>query len=67
MTARKQKLQKVRITQLRSTIDKKPNQRAVLRALGLRKRHQTVEHMASPTIMGMVEKVRHLVKVEFVD
>ncbi len=65
--AKKAKARKIRITLIRSTIGKKPKQRATVRALGLRRMHQTVEHMESPTIMGMVDKVRHLVKVEYVE
>jgi len=64
---KKAKARKIRITLIRSTIGKKPKQRATVRALGLRRMHQTVEHMESPTIMGMVDKVRHLVKVEYVE
>ncbi|MDZ7374068.1 MAG: 50S ribosomal protein L30 [candidate division KSB1 bacterium] len=61
---KKAKAKRIRITLIRSTIDQKPKQRATIRALGLRKLHQSVEHVASPTILGMVDKVRHLVKVE---
>ncbi|MEI6901125.1 MAG: 50S ribosomal protein L30, partial [Bacteroidota bacterium] len=39
-------------------------QKKTLVALGLRKMHQTVEHTATPQIMGMVDKVQHLVKFE---
>jgi|YelNatPaOPRAMG01_1025707.scaffolds.fasta_scaffold00031_91 large subunit ribosomal protein L30 len=64
---KKTKAKWIRITLVRSTIDQKPKQRATVRALGLRRLHQTVTHVASPTILGMVEKVRHLVKVEEAD
>ncbi|MBD3168259.1 MAG: 50S ribosomal protein L30 [candidate division Zixibacteria bacterium] len=55
---------KVRITQIRSAIGRQENQKRVLRALGIRKMHQTVVHEDSPTIMGMVNKIKHLLKVE---
>jgi large subunit ribosomal protein L30 len=54
----------LRITQVRSAIGTKPKQRGTLRALGLRRINQTVEHADRPEIRGMVEKVPHLVKVE---
>jgi large subunit ribosomal protein L30 len=57
---------KVRITQIKSTIDRPKRQKDTVRALGIRKMHQTVEHEATPQIMGMVAKVQHLVKVEMV-
>lgn len=54
----------LKITLLRSMIGTKPKQRGTLRALGLRKINQTVEHPDRPEIRGMVAKVPHLVKVE---
>ena len=54
----------LRITQVRSSIGAKPKQRGTLRALGLRRIHQTVEHPDRPEIRGMVERVPHLVSVE---
>ena len=55
---------KIRITKVRSSIGASDNQKRNLLALGLRKINQTVEHEASPIIMGMVTKVNHLVKTE---
>lgn len=55
---------KVRITQVKSTIDRPRRQKETVRALGLRRMHQSVIHEATPQIMGMVEKVNHLVRVE---
>lgn len=55
---------RLRITQLRSTIGCKHNQRETLRALGLRKIRQTVERPDTPQIRGMIHTVRHLVAVE---
>lgn len=55
---------KIKITQVRSIIDRPKDQKATMAALGLRKINQTVEHEATPQILGMVAKVAHLVKVE---
>jgi large subunit ribosomal protein L30 len=57
-------LSKVRITQVKSRIGETQRHRGTLRALGLRKIGQTVEHDATPVLAGMLRKVRHLVKVE---
>ena len=54
----------LRITQLRSTIGCKQNQRATLKSLGLRKIRQTVDKPDTPQIRGMILTVRHLVTVE---
>ncbi|MDP6922277.1 MAG: 50S ribosomal protein L30 [Lutibacter sp.] len=55
---------KIRITQVRSSIRRPQRQKATLEALGLRKIDQTVDQEATPTILGMVNKVKHLVSVE---
>jgi large subunit ribosomal protein L30 len=55
---------KVRITQVRSRIGETGKHRGTLRALGLRKIGQTVEHDESPVLAGMLRKVRHLVRIE---
>lgn len=55
---------KVRITQVRSIIDRPKRQKATMQSLGFRKMHQTVEHEATPQILGMIAKVQHLIKVE---
>jgi large subunit ribosomal protein L30 len=55
---------KIKIIQTRSKIGSSKRQKDTLTALGLRKIGATVEHDASPQIMGMVKKVNHLVKVE---
>jgi large subunit ribosomal protein L30 len=55
---------KIRITQVKSENRKPEKQKRTLLALGIRKLNHTVEHEATPQIMGMVEKVRHLVRVE---
>jgi len=55
---------KIRITQVKSKIGKPARQKRTLEALGIRKLNHSVEHEATPQILGMVVKVRHLVKVE---
>ncbi len=55
---------KVRITQIKSKIGQPEAQKKILASLGIRKMHQTVEHEDTPQIMGMVNKLKHLVKVE---
>jgi large subunit ribosomal protein L30 len=55
---------KIKVTQIKSTIDRKFDQKATMKALGITKLNRTVEHEATPQILGMVKKVAHLVKVE---
>lgn len=55
---------KVKVTLRRSMIGEKPKTRATVESLGLHKLHQTREHVDSPTLRGMLHKVRHLVEVE---
>lgn len=55
---------KLRITQIKSSIDRSKKQKDTLIALGLRKINHTVEQTATPQIVGMVNKVQHLVTVE---
>ncbi|MFV0521885.1 MAG: 50S ribosomal protein L30 [Mangrovibacterium sp.] len=55
---------KIKVTLVKSTIGSEKSQKATVQALGLRKISQTVEHNATPNIIGMVNKVKHLVKVE---
>ncbi|HHU46499.1 MAG TPA: 50S ribosomal protein L30 [Bacteroidales bacterium] len=57
-------MKKIKVTQVRSKIGRPEDQKRSLEALGLRKMHQTVEHNATPQILGIVEKIKHLVKVE---
>lgn len=58
---------KVRITQIRSVIDRPRDQKATVRALGLHRIRHSVVKEDRPEIRGMVAKVRHLVLVEEVD
>ena len=55
---------KLKITQVRSRIGATERQKRNLDTLGLHKMNQTVEHEDSAIIMGMLEKVKHLVRVE---
>jgi large subunit ribosomal protein L30 len=58
---------KLRITWKKSAIGYAKDQKATIRALGLRRLHHSVEHDDSPSIRGMADKVRHLVTVEELD
>jgi len=55
---------KIRVTQIRSRIGSTARQKKTLDALGLRKMNRTVELEGTPQVLGMVNKVNHLVKVE---
>ncbi len=55
---------KIRVTQVKSKIGSEKRQKKTLEALGLKKMHSSVEVEATPQILGMVNKVIHLVKVE---
>ena len=55
---------KIKITQVKSGIDRPERQKLTLKALGLKKMHATKEVEATPQILGMVRTVEHLVKVE---
>ncbi|MBO9150895.1 50S ribosomal protein L30 [Chitinophaga sp. GCM10012297] len=58
---------KIKITQVKSGIDRPERQKLTLLALGLKKMNNSVEVEATPQILGMVRKVNHLVKVEEVN
>ena len=55
---------KIKITQIKSVIDRSERQKLTMKALGLKKINQVVEVEATPAIIGMVRKVNHLVAVE---
>ncbi|MBS4043171.1 MAG: 50S ribosomal protein L30 [Chitinophagaceae bacterium] len=55
---------KIKITQIKSGIDRSERQKQTLIALGLRKMNASREVEATPQILGMVNKVSHLIKVE---
>lgn len=61
---RSNKMAKLRVKWVKSAIGYSKDQKATIRALGLRKLQQTVEHEDHPTIRGMIRKVTHLVQVE---
>ena len=58
------KMAKIKVTQVRSSINRTKKQKLTLAALGLRKLGMTVEHESTPNILGMINKVSHLVTVE---
>lgn len=60
-------MKKLKITLTRSTYGWKPDQRATLKGLGLKKIGQSVIRDDNPSIRGMINKVKHLVKVEEID
>lgn len=57
-------MSKVRITQIKSIIDRPEKQKLTIKALGLGKINRTVEHENTGAIAGMIRKVSHLVLVE---
>lgn len=63
MSARS-KQQKLRVTQVRSAIGYNRRQRVILRGLGIRRMHHTVELEDTPSVRGMIRKIPHLLKVE---
>ena len=57
-------MSKLKVTQIRSTIDRKEPQKRTIKALGLGRIRKSVEHEDTPQIRGMIRAVSHLVKVE---
>ncbi|HIA35524.1 MAG TPA: 50S ribosomal protein L30 [Flavobacteriales bacterium] len=55
---------KIKIKQVKSKINSNKRQKRTLEALGIKKMQQVVEHEDTPQIMGMINKVKHLVAVE---
>ncbi|WP_416440208.1 50S ribosomal protein L30 [Leeuwenhoekiella sp. A16] len=55
---------KIKVTKVKSAINRSQNQKRTLEALGLKKIGQVVEHENTPNILGMINKVNHLVSVE---
>jgi large subunit ribosomal protein L30 len=60
-------LAKLKVTQVRSALDKGRKQRGTMRALGFRRVGQTVEHEDKPEIRGMIRAVEHLVEVQEIE
>jgi len=54
----------LRVTLVKSPIGYNKSQKATVRALGLRRMNQTVEHNDSPAVRGMLNKIIHLIKIE---
>ena len=57
-------MKKIKITQVKSGIDRPERQKLTLKALGLNRMHASREVEATPQILGMITKVNHLIKVE---
>ena len=55
---------KLKITQVRSIIGRPARQKRTMEALGLRRINHSREVVANPQVMGMIEKVKHLITVE---
>ncbi|GAP19838.1 50S ribosomal protein L30 [Leptolinea tardivitalis] len=64
MTKKAAPEKKVRVTLVRSVIGSTERTRATVKALGLHRLHQTVEHIDTPVLRGMMAKVSHLIEVE---
>ena len=54
---------KIKVKQIRSTIDRSWRQKRVIKALGLGRINKVKEHNDTPQIRGMIDKVKHLVQV----
>jgi len=57
-------MKKVKITLVKSPIDRPERQKLTLKALGLNKTNSSTELEATPQVLGMIRKVEHMVKVE---
>ncbi|MBN2638128.1 MAG: 50S ribosomal protein L30 [Bacteroidales bacterium] len=57
-------MKKYKVTQVRSAINRPARQKRTLEALGFKKLNQTREMEGTPQILGMIDKVKHLLKVE---
>ncbi|MFK8039760.1 MAG: 50S ribosomal protein L30 [Rickettsiaceae bacterium] len=66
-TTKNSKRPRLRVTQIRSSIGRMPDQRATLIGLGLNKLHKSVILNSDAAIDGMINKVKHLLKVEIID
>ncbi|NOY88070.1 MAG: 50S ribosomal protein L30 [FCB group bacterium] len=58
---------KIKITQIKSTINRKEPQKRTIKALGLGKIRKSVVHNDTPQIRGMIDAVKHLITVEEVE
>jgi large subunit ribosomal protein L30 len=57
-------MKKVRITQIRSIIGRPERQKRTIAALGLKRMHHTIEVEGTPQVLGMIDKVKHLLSIE---
>jgi len=57
-------MKKVRVTQVRSAINRPKRQKLTLEALGIKKLNRPIDHEATPQVLGMIDKVKHLLKIE---
>ncbi|MBP7102382.1 MAG: 50S ribosomal protein L30 [Bacteroidales bacterium] len=57
-------MKKLRITQVKSQIDRAQVQKRTITALGIKKLNRPIEVEATPQILGMIDKVKHLLKIE---
>lgn len=64
LMAKEDIMAKIKVTQVRSAINRPKRQKDTLKALGFTKLNQTIEHEETPQIKGMINVVKHLVKVE---
>ena len=64
MPKKEQSGKTIRVTLVRSPIGYTQDQKVTVRALGLRRLHQTIEHRDTPALRGMLNKVIHLLKIE---
>lgn len=62
--AKSKSTKRVKVTLVRSTIGRKPNQKKTCLALGLRKINKTIEVQLNPAVEGMIRTISHLVEVE---
>ncbi len=60
-------MSRLKVTQVRSALDRGARQRGTIRALGIKRMGQTVIHEDKPEIRGMIRTVQHLVKVEEIE
>lgn len=64
MAKKAEQPKKLRITYTRSAIGYSVRHKATIKALGFHRLHETVEHVDSPVLRGMLSKVNHLVTIE---
>jgi len=64
MTFNRNLMAKIKVTQIRSGIGSTKRQKRTLEALGIKKLNNTIEVETSPQVLGMINKVKHLLRVE---